>query len=404
MATSASIRTVTEALRTLLSTVITDNGVQFTTKPPNDARPNNKPNQINIFLYQVKTNPAMRNLDIPARSDQGYTGEFSLPLDLQYLFTFYGLNDDERPAHELLGDVIRYFHDNALLRPDDLENIAPDAGLHLQIQRLHVILHDFALEEMSRLWTMLQTGYRLSVIYDVSAVLIETERERVAGLPTARINIGVDATLDRPLTNAPQLLSVSIPDQKPAAQLGDDLVFLGTKFDGTQVRLIFENDRLAAPVPFVIPDLDRSEGQIRFTLPNNNPAQTTWVAGVYRVTVEVQYANGRLLISKTLSLLIAPRITPTNATFNIAGNGSATIGVIVSPQVRKEQEMSLLIGGRVIPFTINPNSSGNVNVTASNVTVGDYHLRLRVDGIDSPIVDYSSSPLGYDDTVKVTLQ
>ena len=92
--------------------------------------------------------------------------------------------------------------------------IAPEPRLHEQIQRIHITQNDLSLDDLSRLWTMLQTPYRLSVAYEVRAVVIEAERPAVVPLPVARRNIGVGASLAQAGQGAhlPRLLSIVLPN------------------------------------------------------------------------------------------------------------------------------------------------------------------------------------------------
>jgi hypothetical protein len=404
---TAAIQAVTEALRTLLDAALDADGVQFTTRPLATARLNGNPAQVNMLLYRVSPNPALRNLDLPTREREGYTGAFSLPLNLHYLFIVYGDGDDERSAQLVLGELARFLHDNPTLTAADLETIAPAPRLHEQIQRINITQHDLSLDDLSKLWTMLQSPYRLSVAYEVRAVLIESERPAASPLPVARRNIGVSpglAQVDR-RAQLPRLLSILLPNAQPAARLGDTLTLLGLRFDGDQVTLRFENPHLNDPLTFVIPPEARSESRIDFELPNDAAARAAWVAGTFRVSVEATRAGGRVFAGNDLPCPLAPRITPTSTTIARAPNGAATIEIAVAPEVREAQEVALLLGGRMVPAAPLPAASvATVEIEVPDAPVGQHHLRLRVDGVDSLVIDHTAEPLAFDDAVRVTVQ
>jgi len=60
---------------------------------------------VNVYLYQVTPNAAYRNADLPTRrSDSTLASRPQTALDLHYLFTFHG-NDDQLEPQRLLGAV-----------------------------------------------------------------------------------------------------------------------------------------------------------------------------------------------------------------------------------------------------------------------------------------------------------
>src|SRR5213078_3461702 len=74
-----------------------------------DARP-----RLNIFLYQVTFNGALRNNDLPSRNDRGERiSNPSLALDLHYLITAYGVQDLQ--AEVLLSYAMQLLHETPIL-------------------------------------------------------------------------------------------------------------------------------------------------------------------------------------------------------------------------------------------------------------------------------------------------
>ncbi len=108
MSNSLAIEAVTSALQKLLEdgTKLLDNGnpdpeltdLEVTTQPPDRARNTKTNNQINLFLYQTAVNAALRNMDMPRSVRSGETSLPPLALNLYYLVTAYGKNNEDTLA------------------------------------------------------------------------------------------------------------------------------------------------------------------------------------------------------------------------------------------------------------------------------------------------------------------
>jgi hypothetical protein len=78
------------------------------------------------------------------------------------------------------------------------------------------------------------------------------------------------------------------------------------------------------------------------------------------------------------------------------------IALDVSPQVWPGQRVSLIVGD--VECVAPPRTTRLSIVEVScPVGAGSYPARLRVDGVDSLLVDYKASPPAYDQTQTVTL-
>ena len=74
----------------------------------------NEQPQVNLFMYYVSLNPALRNLDLPSRNGSG--AEISNPplaLNLHYLVTAYG--SKQFAAEILLAWAMKVLHDNPVV-------------------------------------------------------------------------------------------------------------------------------------------------------------------------------------------------------------------------------------------------------------------------------------------------
>jgi hypothetical protein len=82
-------------------------------------------------------------------------------------------DDDSEPfSHRLLGESMRVLHERPILDSSEL-GPAPAVG----VERVRVTLQPLALEEMTKLWTVFQAPYRLSVVYEATVVLIDRAPE-----------------------------------------------------------------------------------------------------------------------------------------------------------------------------------------------------------------------------------
>ena len=196
MSNYLAIATVTAVLRDILQEAAgaAVPGTTVTTRRPeavNDGG-QNKP-MVNIFLYMVAPNAAWRNTDIELRyPDPGAPQDRAreriekrpqVPLDLSYLFSFYG-DELELEPQRLLGSVVSALHANPRLPPQAIrgtvkrERQLKDSDLEFQVTQVENVTLTpigLSLEELSKLWSVFfQVPYALSVAYLASAVLIET--------------------------------------------------------------------------------------------------------------------------------------------------------------------------------------------------------------------------------------
>ncbi len=122
---------------------------------------------INIYLYQVLESPHGKNRLWSTRPD----GEREYPplqLRLYYLLTPYA--GDLLTEHHVLGDAMRTLYDHAIVRGAELP-----ASLRQQVDQVAIALMPLGLEEMTRIWSALQAGYRLSVAYEVRVIPVQSD-------------------------------------------------------------------------------------------------------------------------------------------------------------------------------------------------------------------------------------
>jgi len=193
MSASTAIGMVSESLRNLLVGEMTLNpSMNITIMAPDEPGGGNR--RVNLFLYKAQENPALKNLDWQATP--GNPGQLTPPplsLSLFYLMTPYAQNDPQTgnsTAHEILGEAMRVFYENAIMPEDYLSEGLVDAR-----HQIKIMLNTLDLEEMSRVWSTFTQPFRLSVLYEISVVQIDmltasertmATRVRQVGIPDVR--------------------------------------------------------------------------------------------------------------------------------------------------------------------------------------------------------------------------
>lgn len=406
MSNELAIAAVTTTLRNLISQSIRDelgSGI-VTTRPPDKARENgDATNQINLFLYQTQVNAHWRNRDIPTQVRPGETGRSPLPLNLYYLVTAYGQDNDDIAGHRLLGGVMRVFHDNAILQSGAIRTALAESDLHNQVERVRITPVPMTLEEISKLWTTFQTQYRISTAYEVSVVLIDSAVPARTPLPVlmrGNDDRGIKAQANL-LPPCPTLDSLELPNQQVVAQLGDRFLLRGYSLESddglAQVR--FSHPRLEEPLTLE-GEVQNGGDAIAVTLPDQ---AAPWLAGFYTLTVQLQQA-GREEISNALSVAIAPRIESISR--DTTDDGEPALRLTCQPEVQSSQRVSLLVGSRAISLIrpLNPpERTRDLSFSLRDVPSGEYWLRLRVDGVDSLLIDRTTTPPRFDDRWRLTL-
>ena len=410
MSNSQAIAAATATLQYILLKGVTAdsdlNDTSVTALPLDKARsPQNNANQLNIFLYQILPSAAWRNSMMPRRTQPGETAISPLPLSLYYLLTAFGRdNDAAQPyGHQLMGKAMSVLYDNAVLSAEEIRAatsaILPTSDLDQQIERVRITLQPLSVEEISKLWTGFATQYRLSAAYEVSVALIESTRAAQTPLPVL-----TRGQADHGVTSQPNLFSpfptlegLTPPNGQTSVRLGEALTLTGINLSGSNIGVVFNHSLWSDPVE-VPPDAGVADTQLPVTIPEQPAA---WPAGLYTVEVMVQRPNESYRrVTNQLPFPLVPSITIAPPS---APAGNITYTVTVTPQVWPEQRAALLLGDKEILADPHPAQTGTLTFQAIGVPVGDYYVRLRVDGVDSILVNRSVTPPVFDPTQKVTV-
>lgn len=408
MSNALAIAAVTAVLKNLLDNALIDSAnvaisdpVTVKTRAPDRVRSaqngqNEEQTQLNLFMYHVTPNPGWSNVGLPSRDGNGErVTNPPLALDLHYLLTAYGANDFE--AEVLLGYAMQVLHETPVLArgairkalepsspvdadvlPQGMEKLAASA-LAEQAELIKLTPQPMNTEEMSKLWTTFQTNYRPSVAYRASVVLIESQRTARSPLPVLTRGVTVQPSLLPPF---PTLQKVTPPNEQPAVHMGEMLTLGGHHLGGVQAaRFTHARSSQTLELP-ASPGATPTGFQIQ--IPQNS---NDWQAGLYSVAAVVQPTGQTERATNELPIALAPRIDFDSLSINPAGD---TIEVPCSPKVWKTQRATLVVGDletAAEPFTAE--KTDTLTFKSSRFPKGQQWVRLRVDGVDSLLIDRS---------------
>jgi hypothetical protein len=401
---SYAVAAVTETLRAVLQPIVGSRvpGAQVDARPLDELANETGVRILNVFLYRVGVDAAHRNEDRFGLRP-GEQAQPSLPLVLNYLLTPYVADDAENEVvgHQMLGAAMSRLHDQPLLRPSDIESAAPYSDLHEQVERVRITPISMSVDEISKLWTAFQTKYRISAAYEVRVVLIDSTNPAKGALPVLRRGTedrGPDVA-GTPESPFPALSLVVPPQQRDSALPGEEVVVEGVNLAGGSAVARLSHRSLEEPVD--VPATLVSRTQAKFTVPNQ-PAG--FPAGLWSVALVLTTDNEEQATNE-VALPVGPRLSSSPLPLEVDRNaeGTAVINLTCTPQVRPGQRIALLVGDRQVVAAPITTATGSLTFTFRNAPEGRRRLRLRVDGVDSPLVDRSVTPPVFDDDQAVIL-
>lgn len=426
MSNALAIATVTTALAQIIRTAVQSvlPGADVLTERP-DNTPMGQP-RVRLFLYQVSPNAGLRNHDLPTRTANGQLMKRpTAALDLSYLLAFYG-NENNLEPQQMLGATVRDIHAKPVLMRQMIEDaIASEpflttSNLADAVEQVKFTPLSLSLEELSKLWSVFfQAPYALSVAYQGTAVLIESEENPVIPMPVLRrgeddrgvhLLLGPFPLIDSIHIGAPEDVERRpLASSYPSAQLATVLTITGRNITGENVQVQFNHTRLALTRTIPIPSNNRSGTELRLSILDDISAQTDWAAGLYTVSVLVQ-SGGVERTSNQLPLSFAAKIngiTPVNPIARDV-NGDVTLTISCGPEIRPSQRVELLIADREVVAQNHPVDTASLQFIVEDApVVNDALVRLRIDGVDSlPFKRQAVPPpsrLVFDDNQKVTI-
>jgi hypothetical protein len=401
MSNSLAIAAVTATLRNLLlrgvhaDSELSDATV--TTQPIDKARNNNNANQINLFLYLTSQDPAFRNTSVSRYGQPAELGYPPLALDLYYLVTAYGRDNDDVLGHRLLGKAMSILHDHPVLGADEIRNALAGNDLYEQVERIRISPQPMTVDEASKLWMVFQTQYRISVAYRADIVLIDSNRPVRSPLPV--LTIGEEDKGPAVIAGLlPTFNGIMFPNKKLSAELNDAIILQGTYLDSI-TKLQFSNNHIELPIEIDSePGGTASEVIAKISKQSENDF-SLWPAGLYAVR-GIFSREGLELTTNEVAMPLAPKI---NIKPRKVARGQVTLKLSVTPNIFPDQNVILLFGDQQIPAGPQSSSTGTITFAFDVANPGTYLVRLRVDGVDSIPMDPKATTPSFADNQKVTV-
>ncbi|HEY9596110.1 MAG TPA: DUF4255 domain-containing protein [Cyanophyceae cyanobacterium] len=418
MSNYLAIATLTATLqRSLQAAVQLDvEGARVTTLRPNSIGTGTPETGVNLYLYQVITNPALQNIDSTPFRSKGNPTKRQSALDLYYMLSVYG-NDAELEPQRLLGSIVRTLNDLRYVTSDMIRDTEADptfrflidANLSERVQQVNIVPMDLNLEELSKAWSVFfQTPYFLSVVYKLTVVTIEGEEPAKRALPVRGRNLGgmvpfpmqplIEQVVSQVGKFEPILVESTLLIQGKNLKSSVVLIRIGevevtpSEVSDTQIILslsVLPKDALYAGVQSLQVIHQISTG---LDISSNN------AGGGARLgkPSATQSALSRNVESNVAPFVLCPTITATTIS-NIQGSGdepySADITLQVDLNVGKRQRVVLALNEWSIDnptaylFDASPRraDSHSITVPVENIKPGEYLLRLQVDGAESQL-------------------
>jgi hypothetical protein len=372
-----------------------------TTTRPENGNGNADKKGINLYLYQVTPNAGLQNEELPTRRGNGSLAQRpQSALDLHYLLTFYG----DGAAHEserLLGTTVAALGAQPVLSRDAIRDaiehaVGDDPATFLQFSDLvdQIELVKFTplpldLEELSKLWSVFfQTPYALSVAYQGTVVLIESELTAQASLPVRGRSVYVtpfrSPTIDR-------VVSAAGPDE-PITAGGTVLV------RGSRLRAAVTQVRVGGVI--VTPPTEQvTDTEISLPIPAGVAAGIRGVQVIQPFLMGTPPVAHEGVESNAAPFVLRPTVAGAMTVSPGEEAGVTDVTVPLDPPVGKAQRVVLLLNEFQPPTTrspfaysfeapsrnqpASPPTQATIMFPTAGVQPAEYLVRVQVDGAES---------------------
>ena len=393
MSNYLAIATVTGTLHDMLQPIahnVLSNALVTTTRPDPAAFPQGSAG-ISIFLYQVMPNQAYRNADLPTRRSDGQLMQRpQTALVLRYLLSFFG-DEKKLESHLLLGATVRQLHTQPALTTQQIQGAVASrpelrsSNLADQFDLVRFTPMSLSLEELSKLWsTFLQIPYVLSVAYEASAILIETDDAPAQTVQVKKRNIYVQ-TFRQPYIES---IVSQAGDTEPIFS-NSVLLIKGKQFKSDDTKMLLNGIEFA---PQTLTDT-----QITFPIPLGAQAGVQALQIIQKLALGTPPKQHSGFESNVATFVLLPRIKlpVTPATVPDPGGGTAlpALKVDIDVIVGANQRVVLLlnstpVGNSLAYSFVAPArfaDASSVTIATPNVAAGEYFIRVQIEGAASPL-------------------
>jgi hypothetical protein len=396
MSNYLAIATVTATLQRVLQAVIQQDieGARATTLPPGGISAGAPEVGVNIFLYQVVSNHALANYDSTPNRTKANPLNRQVVVDLYYMMSCYG-NDAELQPQRVLGSVVSTLADKRILTPELIRSTCNDAtfpfladsDLADQIQQINIVPVDISLEDLSKAWSVFyQVPYVLSIAYRACLVVVEGRENFQKALPIRDTSpAGIT-----PFPATPHIEQVLPQGNRfEPIVLGTVVVIRGRNLQSQTVEVKI-GELLFSP-------LSVQDREITFALDE----VTAIRAGAQSIQVLHRLAStSPMMINTVTSNVMAFVLCPTILQVTVSqleevedNLRSALLTVQLDVTVQEKQKVSIALNEWTTdsPATYmfdRPSlsqSSNIIEIPINNVKVGEYLLRINIDGAESKL-------------------
>lgn len=423
MSNSLAIATVTATLQQLLTAALAHATDDLSTSPGKLEVSNVRPTVgttgltkkgVNIYLFEVTPNAALRNDDLPTRRGSGEVAQRPrTAIDLHYLLSFHGADKFWEPQRAL-GIALATLHARPVLSREmiaaTVAAIGASSGFEFlqrsnlaeALEPVRVTLEPLNLEEISKLWSVLfQTPYELSVVYRASVVILEADETPAPALPTRSVAVRA-VPVAAPIVDEVRSAEVGAP-----IVAASTLAVRGRGLHGDVTRVLIDGVPARDAPDFL------GDAEIRFDLGGLSPAL---LPGAHALQIAHAVALGeppsaRLgSASNAVPFVVHPHLDAVAAsavTTTSAGGETlcaATITLTFDAPVGRAQRATLLLTRaepgappRAYAFEAAPRPSGpadpiatlGVSFAVEGVSAGTYVARAAIDGAGSALLSAS---------------
>jgi hypothetical protein len=398
MSNYLAIATVTATLQRVLQAAIQQDieGARATTLPPSGISTGTPEVGVNIFLYQVSSNPSLANYDSPPIRSKGSPPNRQIALDLYYMMSCYG-SDAELQPQRVLGSIISTLADKRILTADLIRSTCSDStfpflfesNLADQVQQVTVLPVDISLEDLSKAWSVFyQVPYVLSVAYRACLIIIEGRETFPRSLPVRDTSPAGIA----PFPASPYIEQVMVQGSRfEPITIGNVLTVRGRNLQ-SQIVEIHIDDLVLMPT-------EVKDREITFTL--SNTVSPMLQSGVQSLQVVHRLDSTSPLMTNAIVSNVLPFVLcPTILNLSVRDLEevedhlrSAVVVLQVDILVREKQQVVIALNEWTME-TPNvymfdrpplPSASSTIEIPITNVKAGEYLVRVRVDGAESKL-------------------
>lgn len=399
MSNSLAIAAVTSTLRFVLDRSLASphpgpvGGATVTTLRPGDLDDADLAGTagVNLFCYAATPNHAWNLTDLPTRRGDGSLVQRPVAaLDLHFLITCHG-DDAALEPQRLLGRVVAALATTSVLTRDAVTaaldlyggqtetSFLTASDLADEVELVKLSPATLTLEEMSKLWSVLDTPYLLSLTYLATVVLVAADVTPRVALPVRQ----------RSLTVAPHgppfLASLDTDPPGSPAGVGTALVLRGSALTGPGTAVRVGGTPLA-------PDAGGTAAELRTTLDASVRAGVHAVQVVHRSPPGPDGSPPARLVgaSNAVPLLVRPSVV-------VAAVDDTTVTLTVTPPLGAGQRVTVVLdrldGGvagepdevsLLLPAVAEDEAPMTaVTVPRAGIPDGTWLLRIQVDGVQS---------------------